>query len=622
MLVLTFIATLACVLLPAGLLYAVRKLLIAKHRSPQAFSPRLFWGALITTCVATLVIWTSSLFGSVATIAVPVSLTALALFEVTDFTSFQYFDDSILDIVRCLPVRRNAHGVGQVIRAYGVQYFPLCHFACVLAILVAAFVAMAFAGWIALLSPAWVFAGLIAAAFARRYRPRPKKPPQLSFIEQAYLSSESQIQRFPLRRSARRESLALSTTPAAMPRTVLIIINESAGAHLPSSRNPHLSLIDQLRALSGSPQTWFVPSNAVSNSNCTDISIPSLLTGTGAHESVDKLHELPFLFDIAKARGFHTLFFTSLTLDWGNLDAFFAAAGIDEMFTADSSAAPIVNDMGIDDYIPAQRLALRLEQSEEPLFAVLYVNALHVPFQAASICDIPATIDTRRNRAIFLTERAHKLLFDALRSSARYDDALIISIGDHGELPDAADDVGVRAARLTQLGNSVVRPLFLLKPPQGLPKAMTEALALNKDALVANIDIAPTIAQLFGTTLTGGLRYAGHSMFGNIPRSRVVYALNTNEWHFWHRTAAAIFRGNGGLVFDYQSKDLLSYRGDTPCSSEERDELLAQAFDIKTMRAAIARIYQDKLGYKKRASWQALISPHFDATPRRRCQSR
>jgi hypothetical protein len=601
------IATVAFILLLAGALYAIRIFLLGKRRPLEAFSLRLFWGALTTASMATLVFWASNLLGSAAVIAVPVLLAAISIFEVADFASFQHFDDSILDILRCLPVQPNISSVSQLIRAYGAQYFPRGHFAAVLAVIVVPFIAMGLAGYLQSLLPTLACAGVITAALMRQYRPQPKMPRQLSSIEWALVESESKLSHFPLRRANRRKAVTLLDAPMVMPRTVLIIINESAGAHLPSSCEPGVSLARRLCELSGSPDAWFVPSNAISNSNCTDISIPSLLTGTGAHENADKLHRLPFVFDVAKARGYQTVFFTSSSLNWANLDAFFSGAAIDETFTADSSGAPLVNDMGIDDYIPAQKMALHIENAEGPLFAVLYLNALHVPFQANGICEIPATITARRNRAIFLTEKVHQLLFNALHSSGRYDNALIVSIGDHGELIGAADDVGVRAARLIQLGDFIVRPLFLLKPPKILPHPMNAALERNQNALIANIDIAPTIAHLLGARVAGELRYAGFSLFDDIPRSRVIYALNSNEWHFWHRSAAAVFRDKSSLVVDYKNDDLYRYKGSEPSAGDDRDDLFAHAFNSEPVRAAIAQIYQDKLGYNKTWFWKSLI---------------
>ena len=43
-----------------------------------------------------------------------------------------------------------------------------------------------------------------------------------------------------------------------------------------------------------------------------------------------------------------------------------------------------------------------------------------------------------------------------------------------------------------------IRPIFLLKPPKGVTADMSLQLYRNLYTLIANIDIAPTIAEIRG----------------------------------------------------------------------------------------------------------------------------
>jgi hypothetical protein len=592
------VVTLAFVLSVAGTLYAIREWILAKRLALKTLPVGQFWVSLITASVASLTFSVMSLFGPPAlTPAVAAALALVALFEAADLVFFRYFDDGILDTLYSLPVHWNLRGIVQVMRAYCARHFPLYHFLTVLSVLLAAFLTAELAGWLPL-SPVAALASFSAAVFARQYLGPRRAYRQLLPIEQAFLAADDHLALHLLQLADRRQNVVLLAPPRRLPHTVLVVINESAGAYLPSSTDPNVLLADRLRALSGTPHDWFVPTNAIANSSCTDISIPSLLTGSGSHEGFDKIHRLPFVFDLAKARGYRTAFFTSSTLNFANFSEFFAGADIDEMVTAETIGTALVNDLCIDDYIPALKLADCIKQTTEPLFAVLYINALHFPFQLDSICGIPASVGARRNRAIFLAEEIHQLLFEALHASARYDDALVISVGDHGEVLDTGQaTAALRMTRLIQLSDAIVRPLFLLKPPKMLPTEMSEALARNRDALIANIDIAPTLAHLFGTALPSGLQYSGLSFFDHIPRSRAAYVLNTNEWRSWPRSAAAVFRGTSSLRFDYLNDDPYRYENRGPAKSgADRDDLFSLAFAAESMRAAIARIYRHKLG--------------------------
>ncbi|WP_201401455.1 sulfatase-like hydrolase/transferase [Kaistia sp. 32K] len=392
----------------------------------------------------------------------------------------------------------------------------------------------------------------------------------------------------------RSNGYSLDRSAPALPRTILLILNESAGHYLPSSEGD-TSLAERILALSGRPDEWVAPGNVVTNSCCTEISFPSILTGAGAHESIETLHRLPFVFDLAKSRGYRTALLMSSVLKWLNLDRFFSAAPLDELYSAEMSGKPIINDLGIDDAFTVRRFEQMIEREDGPVFAVVFLNALHVPFQADSEFPLDAGLKDRRSRALAITERAHHRLFEALKRAGRYDDALIVSVGDHGELPGRQDLPRATIPRQENFSDWVLRPLFLLKPPRDLPAPMTEALHGNVDRLIANVDIAPTLAHLLGATLSGGLAYTGRSLFEPIPAERIAIATSANEWRPWHGAAVALARGRERLICDRY--DFLQYESGGPVDPEAaslgRKELLEAAMQVATVRQNIAHIYRE-----------------------------
>lgn len=440
-----------------------------------------------------------------------------------------------------------------------------------------------------------VFASVIAWALLERLRARPELPEE---VWGALLHGPEPLRsdRNPreLYAADRSDGYGLDRAAPALPQTILLIINESAGGFLSSSDGTE-PLARRIAALSGRPDEWVIPGNVVANSSCTEISFPSILTGAGSHEGIETLHRLPFVFDLAKARGYRTALLMSSVLKWLNVDRFLSAAPIDELYSAETSGRPIVNDLGIDDAFTARRFEEMIDREDGPVFAVVFLNALHVPFQADSAFPIDAGLKDRRARALAVTEQAHHHIFEVLRRLGRFDDALILSVGDHGELPGLQDRPRATIPRLENLSDWVLRPLFLLKPPRGLPPHMAVVLHGNADSLIANVDIAPSLAHVLGATLSDGLAYTGHSLFEPIPTDRIAVATSANEWRSWHGTAVALARGRERLICDRY--DFLRYEsGDLSvpdAASTRRLELMELAMQIPIVRQNIAHIYRE-----------------------------
>jgi phosphoglycerol transferase MdoB-like AlkP superfamily enzyme len=188
----------------------------------------------------------------------------------------------------------------------------------------------------------------------------------------------------------------------------------------------------------------------------------------------------------------------------------------------------------------------------------------------------------------------------------RYDDGLIISVGDHGQTVENSVNEKGHYSRLINLPLSVLRPIFLMKPPQGLPDDMTQSLARNSGAVIANIDIAPTIAHVLGVTpKVDDLSYEGFSLFADIPATRIAYTLNVNHWRSWDRGCVAISRGNARVTVDYQTEDLCVYSSREPEEDEasrylNKEKLLLEGLSQEILRNAISRIFRDKLGMYRR----------------------
>ncbi|GJE31497.1 hypothetical protein LDDCCGHA_1676 [Methylobacterium oxalidis] len=555
----------------------------------------------ITTAILNIISIIDTIF-IVCALIIAITL-CFSLVEACNAAALHFFNESVFSVYRHLPVSLFGRDTLKSTRAYFRQYFPGRYF------LWTFLLTLAYASiGTTTSSPASAVAGGAAIAFLglglRYFGPAPERPSVVSPVEQLYLLADApDVKVYPLADTARNALRLPQPYSYAAPKTIILVILESAGAYVCSSRDPQKLLSGELAALSGDPKEWIIPSNVVTNSSCTDVSVPSIVTGCGAHESIEKLHKLPLIFDLAKARSYNTAFFTSSSLKWANFDKFFQGSAIDKRVTGDTIGLPFINDVTVDDYEIAEQAADWIANQTGGILAVIYFNALHVPFQSVSKCNIPSELTVRQNKAAYVIEECHKLLFNALRISGRYDDALIFSVGDHGETLgyDGSDESG-RMARTIKLTPHVLHPLFIMKPPANLPNEMRLNLQNNQNCLLASVDIAPSIADVLYAGPDPDLKYAGHSLFQKIPKDRIIYTLSINEWRSWSKGAVAISQAERKTIIDYQTNELCLHIGPGYSDSDrvrggDRDQLLAVAFSEHIVRSSISVIFKQKLGY-------------------------
>ena len=580
----------------AAFLFGNRWLYLRRRQAPWDARRQLGASLIIAGC-ALIAIALAAPRGPAAIGLAAACLIALAAYDAADLASFHHFGGALGENISHLPLPSGSRRGLTLALASLRAYFPgrrfLAGAAMLLALLILATRRRLSSPIAAMLAALCVVVGL---ALVRRRR-RGASRRGLSVADWRIVAADDTVATVGLRHADRAGSFALSAPPAHLPEGVLIVVLESAGGHLRSADDPSALLADRIAAVSGVPEQWLRPSNMVANSACTEVVLPALLTGAAPHEAVETLHRLPFVFDLAKARGYRTAFFTSTSMNWENFDGFFGAARIDEMFTAERSGLSYINDTSVDDHAIARQLAQWVEQSNQRFFALLYANALHNPFQTESEIVIPARFSDRRARATYVVEKQCETLFSSLAASGRLDRTLILVVGDHGEVfGEPREGDGADWNRQSVLHDKVVRPLFALKPPTDLPADLGAALRANLDKLICDLDIAPSFAHLFGATLVDGLRYPGCNLFAPVPDDRIAYVLNTNEWRNWGKSAAAVFRGRSSVTADYLDRRLCRYQiRDCAGPAYEREDLLRLALAEPLMRKAMARVYKDKL---------------------------
>jgi len=335
------------------------------------------------------------------------------------------------------------------------------------------------------------------------------------------------------------------------PRTVILFINESLSRFFPFRDGAPTGLMAGIVA-DWSPKTgaWIEFPEAKTNAPVTDISVPSMLTGVDPVEGSAKIQAMPFVFDLAHAAGYRTGFFTSQDYTWGGFDNFYRAARIDTYVTAGNLPAqlPRVSEYGVDDMEIADRVAdyVRHLRADERCFLVINTNAMHVPYQTTSKIPVPKTLTGDKQKVAYILESYYGEIFAALEHAGRLTDSLMIVTSDHGELdakrPRSVDRLDCHFDEVLTV------PFYVHLPVQTAP-AIRERMAANAEKTVANVDIAPTLADIFGYGPPPGLDYAGFSLFSIVPADRIVYCLTSNEWKQWSRPAFSLSQGRERFIF-------------------------------------------------------------------------
>ncbi len=503
-----------------------------------------------------------------------------------DLTALRYFDTAMVGIYQYLPVRPDNFSVAGAV-SYARLYIPqTLWFLAVSGVVVAASLSniakarSAMRVWVLIAGAAIYLASLGYSAISRDIDPQVEA-----------LMNEPEL---PQPTPKKREPIGFSAgeTPADMPGTVILIVMESVGMTQPAS-DPDRLLAHRIMQ-QGDARDWVRFTNAVTVSNASDVTIPTMLKGSGSHDGKALLDNLPFVSQYAQARDYRTEFLTSGSMHFAQFEEFFGSAGFDAMHTADNSGLPLVNDLAVDDFYMYDKAAQSARRDGD-LFMLLYPKSLHWPYQTKSAFDIPEEITDRRSRAAYIQEAGMAHLTASLRAAGRYDDAMIVIIGDHGEFDYGASHL-LRQMRLTTFDGGILSPIMMVKPPRNYTRGKRASLVRNADRLVGSIDIAPTFASMFGMELAGGHTFGGHDLFADVPPGRVVYSTATNEWRRWPKTAIAVSRGHDRLICDTAH---LCRRGVSKGgvirglqAADHDDGLFRRAMTEPGMRAALGQIHR------------------------------
>ena len=341
---------------------------------------------------------------------------------------------------------------------------------------------------------------------------------------------------------------------------ILLIINESFnkyGLGIYGMKSEYAKFINDY--LDSVKDRLVVFHNFYSNAGCTDVSIPSIMTGVSPENSLEKLHLLPLIWSYAKAKSMKSVFASAQNYNWVNFDTFlFSLPNSPDYFkTALDTNEPIIHDCGIDDLKAVKYFKKDLEKlnKDEKFLAIYNSNALHSPFQQSSkYLKNDKKSDFKYDNALYILDYAWKEIFDFFEEKNLLKDTIIIFTGDHS----------------TPLTNNIVRlysmkkdtlniPFFIIFPEKFIKehKDLFDNIKKNETVLASNIDIIPTIMTILNLEEKNSEivnLLDGKSLFKDI-KDRIVIMSNNTEFRRQDIELFAIYCDKNSFTFSTQEKE-------------------------------------------------------------------
>ncbi|HEX2878739.1 MAG TPA: sulfatase-like hydrolase/transferase [Polyangiaceae bacterium] len=321
-----------------------------------------------------------------------------------------------------------------------------------------------------------------------------------------------------------RESLPVPalSSQSEPPRNVLLILLESVRADTtcieydPRCRKtpatnrltPQRFPLTQLRSLTSS----------------TAVSLGVLWSGVGPHESHEVLHTWPLLFDYARAAGWDTAFWTSQNMLFGNGRLWVKNLGVSKFVSATELEPDCDLDLGADEGLLAERVALDLNHLREPFFAVIQLSNTHYPywvdpegpqpFQPASrskSADDTLKFFNHYQNAIHQQDQYVGDMIANLRSLPLGERTVIVYTSDHAE---AFREHGQMGHTFSVLDEEIHVPGWIDAPVGILSEEQVVHLTNKRTAYTFHVDLSATILDLMGVWDEPGIAKYRSKMLG------------------------------------------------------------------------------------------------------------
>lgn len=240
----------------------------------------------------------------------------------------------------------------------------------------------------------------------------------------------------------------------------------------------------------------------------TAISMAVLLSGLGPHEDRDAMHTWPLLFDYARSAGYHTAFWTSQSMLFGNMGLWYRNFGVESFL----SASDIDPESHVDLGAPEDRftdVALEhLHVLKEPFFLTVQLSNGHYPylvqeqyprpFSPASSSKAPEDNEAFKNyyqNAVYQQDLHLARLLQGIMNLPSGERTVVVYTSDHGEAFREHHQMG---HTFSVLDEEVLVPGFVSAPEGTLSEEERSNLKKHRNSFAFHPDLTATVLDLLG----------------------------------------------------------------------------------------------------------------------------
>ena len=322
--------------------------------------------------------------------------------------------------------------------------------------------------------------------------------------------------------------------PKPAPFNVLIIVCESfrkKSLSLYGNPTKTTPLLDAF--IQSHPESSTVFKEPFTVSTTTMLAVPATLSGIGPYQDSSLLYTQPLIWDYAKQFNYKRFFLSSHTLEWYRFADFYKNDSLDVWWNHDNSGKPYFNDLGIRDEITIDKTIATLNAfKNNPFTGVIQLNTTHYPYRVPEKYNRWNThYRDSYNNSVWYQDAILGKLFTYLKRSNKLKNTVIILTSDHGESLMEHHNIGHVESNYYE---TISIPLIAYIPPKLLTAKQRHFLKQNSTKLTSNIDIVPTLIDLWNlqnhpswTPYT--TRLTGYSLLGEIPKNRALITLNNNQ---------------------------------------------------------------------------------------------
>jgi hypothetical protein len=282
-----------------------------------------------------------------------------------------------------------------------------------------------------------------------------------------------------------------------------------------------------------------------SNAARTIASYPSILSGVGTGEPMERLQRQPLIFQYGKVfRDTDTFCISAHAYKMRSLEKFLLGTPIDLLYTAESSGEPAFNSVGIDDRLIARRFERWLEQRDAAhgFLGILHFNGTHMPYHVPEEFRVfdsrprdPINPDSgwddrsRYDEGVLYFDHNLASVLESLRRRRMLENTAILFTSDHAEAMREHGHVG-HTIKQPYFDEVLHIPFWIYLPPE-LNERFGPALRGNAERNASNVDIVPTVIDLLGlweeplvAQTAAGL--PGGSLLRPLPAERAILVEN------------------------------------------------------------------------------------------------